>query len=346
MSSSKIGRRIVLSAPLLASVALALPAGSQAVLKPAEPRPHVSTGGASYVLGTSALLTAVIKPNNVQTSYYFQYGPTAAYGSQTPTVSVGNGTTTVHEGQAISKLQPGVTYHYRAVAVTTTGVVVPGQDRTLTTKANALKFEIEKISQVVVRTPFILSGTLSGFGSANHQVVLQASPYPYLEAFTSIGTPGVTNAAGRFSFRVANLSSSTEFRVITLDARPVYSPVVTVHAAVNVTLRVSSSGRQGLVRLYGTVTPAEVGAQVSIQLRKAIRPGKSEATTRFVSQFVTVAKKAGRAFSRFSMVVNVRLGGRYRAFVKVRPGALMSGSSQTVVLHAAPTTVKKAKGKG
>lgn len=353
MRSSKISRRIALGASLLAGVALTLPAGSQATPKQTEPTPRASTGAALHVLGTSAQLTALIDPDNVETSYYFQYGPTTAYGSQTPMVSVGNGTTNVKVGQAVSKLQPGATYHYRVLAVTSTGVVVSGRDRTFTTAAIALKFEIEKISQVVVGTPFVLSGTLDGSGSANHQVALQASPYPYLEAFTNIGAPGVTSATGRFSFHVASISSSTQLRVVTLDARPVYSPVVTVHAAVHVTLHVSSSGRQGLVRLYGTVTPAEVGAKVSFQLRKAVRPKQSEATTeqseattRFVNQFVTVAKKDGRTSSRFSLVVHVRETGRYRAFVKVHTGALASGFSQTVVLHAAPTTVKKAKQKG
>jgi hypothetical protein len=354
MSPSKIGRRMALSAPLLASIALALPAGSPAASEPAPPpAPHASTTTAAYVLATSAMLTAVINPEGLETSYYFQYGPTTAYGSQTPTVSVGAGVAEVKVGKPVSKLQTGVTYHYRVVAVTSKGVVVLGLDRSFTTKTQPLRFEVEQVPPVPFGTPFILSGTLTGFGNANHQVALQASPYPYLEAFTEIGVPAVTNAAGRFAFRVANLASSTQFRVGTLDQRPLYSPVVTVHAAVKVTLHVHSSGQPGLVRLYGTVTPAEVGAQVSFQLRKAVRPKPSEATTeqpevttRFVSQFATVVKKAGRTFSRFSTVVSVRLGGRYRAFVKVRPGALASGYSQTVVLHAAPTTVKKTKRKG
>jgi hypothetical protein len=60
-------------------------------------------------------------------------------------------------------------------------------------------------------------------------------------------------------------------------------------------------------------------------------------SSRYVSQFVTGLKRGGRTFSRFSTVVKIRKGGRYRVFVKVRPGALMSGTStKTIVLHAAP----------
>ena len=340
MSPSKIGRRMALSAPLLASIALALPAGSPAASKPTPPPvPQASTTAATHVLVTSAMLTAVINPEGLETSYYFQYGPTTAYGSQTPTVSVGSGVAKVKVGKPVSKLQSGVTYHYRVVAVTSKGLVVLGRDRSLTTKGQPLRFEIEKIAQVPYGTPFILRGTLTGLGNANHQIVLQASPFPYLEAFTEIGAPGVTNAAGRFAFRVANLASSTQFRVSTLDPRPLYSQVITVHAAVTVTLHVHSSGQPGLVRLYGTVTPAEVGARVDFQVHMAVRPRtpSSESTARFVRKFGTTTKKGGRTFSRFSLVVKVGVGGRYRAFVKVnRAGGLVSGYSTTVVLHAAP----------
>lgn len=338
MRTYEIGRRIVLIASILAAGVLALAVASQAAsVTPKPKKPHVSTGGARHVLGTSAQLTGTIEPNGQETSYYFQWGPTIAYGSQTPTQSAGNGTAKVKVGPPISGLQPGTAYHYRLVALYGAGQVIYGHDRTFTAKGAALKFEITKIPQVVVGVPFILSGALRGQGSPGHQIVLQASPFPYTQAFTTIGLPGRTDATGRFSFRVANLSTSTAFRVITLDARALYSPVITVHAALHVTLSVRSSGHAGLVRLYGTVTPAAVGAPLLIQLRKPIKPGKptkSEATTRFASQFSTVVKKGGRTFSRFSIVVKVLHTGRYRAFVKLRSGGpLVSGASQTVVLH-------------
>src|SRR5882757_540764 len=95
--------------------------------------------------------------------------------------------------------------------------------------------------QALVGSSFLLSGTLAGAGSANHAIALQASPFPFLEPFTNIGLPGVTNAAGNFSFRVANLSTTTQLRVITLDPRPIYSPIVTAFAGLRVSLHVRSS---------------------------------------------------------------------------------------------------------
>jgi hypothetical protein len=347
MSTRKIARLTVVISSTLAAAALIAPiaSGAETTAKLNALAPRVITGGAQHLLASSAQLTGLINPNGTPTSYYFQYGPTFAYGSQTPTVAVGNGITKVSVGQSIAGLQQGVIYHFRIVGVYPQGQVV-GRDRFFTPKAAPLKFELTKLPQMTVGTPFVLTGSLRGFGAANHQVVLQASPYPYLESFNNIGLPAVTNAAGRFAFRVANLVTSTEFRVITLDSRPLYSPLVTVHAAVRVTLRVRSSGHPGLVRLYGTVTPAAVGAQVYFQVQKAVRPGKSEETTRFVNQFSSTVKKATHAYSRFSMIVTVRHGGRYRAFVKLRTGGLVSGfSTQTVVLHAAPGSAPKAKRK-
>jgi hypothetical protein len=60
-----------------------------------------------------------------------------------------------------------------------------------------------------------------------------------------------------------------------------------------------------------------------------------------------VVKKATKTYSRFSTVVTIRHGGRYRAFVKMPPGPFASGASvQTVVVHAAPTSTLKGKRKG
>jgi hypothetical protein len=137
--------------------------------------------------------------------------------------------------------------------------------------------------------------------------------------------------------------------VITLDQRPLYSKTLTVHAEVHVVLHVRKSSQLGLVRLYGTVTPAAVGSPVLIQVAKAVKHPRNEnsPTTAYGTQFSTVVKRATRSFSRFSVIVKVLKAGNYRVLVKLRPGgAVESGTSQTVYLHAAPKPKKnKAKKK-
>jgi hypothetical protein len=351
MSSSNARRWIVLIASVLAASTLMPTVASQAS-RTRVAKPHVSTGGARRLAGSSAELTAVIEPKGFPTSYYFEWGPTTAYGAHTPTVSVGNGTAKVKVVTTVTGLQQGVVYHCRVVAVYTDALgqsqpPILGRDRTFALKGQ-LKFEIPKIAAVTVGGRFVLSGTLRGLGGANHAIALEASPYPSTTAFVRIGVPGVTDAAGRFAFRVANLATSTAFRVVTIDTRPFYSPVVTVAASVHVILHVRAAGKTGLFRLYGTVTPAVTGAHLYIQLQKPIksrRPTNNEATTRFADEFGTVVKKGGATFSRFSLVARVLTTGRYRALVRVRPGAVISGSSATVLLHAGPSTGNKAKPK-
>ncbi len=338
MRSIEIGRRILLSAALLACVAWALPAGSLAAT--AGPKPHVATGAARHVRGSSALLTGVVYPEGTETSYYFQYGTSTAYGSQTPTLVAGNGTAKVAVGQSITGLTPGLTYHFRLVGIAGGKTVGSGRDRNFVAgaKSERLEFKLVRTKTAdVFGTPFVITGTLTGLGSGNQAIALQASPYPYLEPFVTVGAPGATNAAGAFSFRVSNLALSTQFRVVTLGKLPVYSQVLTQSVAVHVSLHVKASG-SGLVRLYGTVSPAKVGAQIVFQLQKPTRPhGKSESSVRLVTVASGVLGRGTSTFSRFSKIVKIVHGGRYVATVKLTKGPLASGTSNSIVLRGSAT---------
>jgi hypothetical protein len=85
---------------------------------PPVPAPAVTTGGASEVAVASVMLTGSVDPQGWETGYFFEYGPTAAYGSRWPSLDVTLGALT--GGQPIvtflENLQPGTLYHYRLVA--------------------------------------------------------------------------------------------------------------------------------------------------------------------------------------------------------------------------------------
>jgi hypothetical protein len=344
MSSRKMRHRVALAIALPAAIALALaPAGNAA--RPLKVGlPSVTTGGVGHVQATSATLLGAINPRGTATTYYFQYGPTTAYGKQTTPASLPAGTARIKVGQAATGLLPG--YHYRLVATNSVGVK-PGLDRTFAlTKVKKAKFTITRPTTATVYGGALeLTGQLSGAGNAGRKIVLQESPFPYLAPFATIGLPIVTGATGAFSFHVARLLTSTQYRVSTLDPRPLYSSLVTANAALRVTLKVRTSSHRGLVRLYGTVTPASVGARVTFQLHKAVRPGNSEKTSertsKFATQFSTTTKRATKTLSRFSAVVTVQKGGTYRAEVTpVKKGAFAPGDSATVLLHSAPVSSK------
>jgi hypothetical protein len=339
-ASGRARALLALSATLLIASLPSTAAGASTVAAPT-----VATGSVNNVRGATASLNGTVNPNGLATEYFFQFGPTVAYGSETSVGALVAGTTTIKVALTETGLQPN--WHYRLVAKNAFGGEQFGKDRVYTVQTTRLKALIAKpAGQAVLGGSLTLSATLTGTGAANHKVVLQTSPYPYTQAFVNVGTEQIASATGRVSFTVSHLATSAEYRIATVDPRPTYSPPVTAVVSVRVTLHVRTSSHRGVVRLYGTVSPAESGARVFFQLAKATKPKifKSEKAEEraeekgphYVSQFSSAVKHASSTFSRFSMVATITKPGRYRAFIQVKRGALASGySSVTVVLKAA-----------
>ena len=81
-------------------------------------------------------LTGTVNPNGAATTYVFEYGTKAAFGSSTRRVSVGEGTAAVSVEATISGLKPATTYVYRLVAENAEGTA-QGLTRTFTTATTA-----------------------------------------------------------------------------------------------------------------------------------------------------------------------------------------------------------------
>jgi hypothetical protein len=101
---------------------------------PSIPAPAVSTGGVEGVTVGAATLTGSIDGQGWETGYHFEYGTSAAYGSDWPTVDVPLGALSGAQGvqSRVLNLLPGTVYHYRLVA-TNGGGVSYGPDETFTT---------------------------------------------------------------------------------------------------------------------------------------------------------------------------------------------------------------------
>jgi hypothetical protein len=97
------------------------------------PPPGVSTGPASQVSKNAATLTAEVSPNKQATSYYFQYGTSTSYGSQTIPATVPAGTVPVTVATAITGLEAQTIFHYRIVALHGNTPPQPGSDATFMT---------------------------------------------------------------------------------------------------------------------------------------------------------------------------------------------------------------------
>jgi WD40-like Beta Propeller Repeat len=96
------------------------------------------TVGEESVVGVSsdgATLLAQVNPEGVETTYCFEYGASAAYGSSAPAPAgvVGSGTSAVGVQAHVQSLALATTYHFRVVAVSADGTT-DGPDETFTTQ--------------------------------------------------------------------------------------------------------------------------------------------------------------------------------------------------------------------
>ncbi len=98
--------------------------------------------GGSYTQSVSAngaQLQGGVCPNGQDTTYWWQYGTSTAYGQETPQVDIGSGmpsTPAIPLSTLLSGLLPATTYHYRLVAENSFGIEA-GYDFTFTTPAAA-----------------------------------------------------------------------------------------------------------------------------------------------------------------------------------------------------------------
>jgi streptogramin lyase len=96
--------------------------------------PGAITGPASNILSTSTRVRGFVRPNGQETTYRFEYGRTAAYGSRTESLGADDGVASRAVAQTITGLQPRTLYHYRIIAINGSDTT-HGADRTFTTGA-------------------------------------------------------------------------------------------------------------------------------------------------------------------------------------------------------------------
>jgi hypothetical protein len=99
-------------------------------------RPGVSGTTSSDFTSSSVTLKAAVHPQGRATTYYFEYGPTEAYGLQTPQASAGSGNSALPVSSPVTGLSPSTTYHFRAVAINSKGTT-RGPDHTFGTLPGA-----------------------------------------------------------------------------------------------------------------------------------------------------------------------------------------------------------------
>jgi hypothetical protein len=277
--------------------------------------PTATTGAASAITQTTAKVSGSVKPNSENTTWHFEIGSTATYGTNTPEqgpVAPGAGTTSVSFD--IVNLTPGTPYHYRLVATNPSGST-GGNDRTFTTRP-AVSIGT---AQTVVQ--FGRSATLSGqvFGTTINAitVTLQENPYPFA-GWNDVSTT-TTDAGGHYQF-IRPVSANTAFRVVAQTKPPGTSSTAFVYEQDGVSLKASTSRpRRGKSVLFtGFSVPARVGGDVFVQ---RLGRGGWHTVLRAKLAPTTIAN-----FASFAVRMHKAVAGVYRAFV---PGGFdhLAGSS-------------------
>lgn len=140
--------------------------------------PEIQTIAADAVTGDSAKLRAKINPNNLETTYRFEYGTkncaeAEAACAEVPIdgASIGSGRKGVSVEEGLGGLQANTVYHYRVVASNSEGTVASA-DKTVTTQGSGLGFSLsDSRAWEMVSPPNKFGGVLV----AASDVVIQAS---------------------------------------------------------------------------------------------------------------------------------------------------------------------------
>ncbi len=228
--------------------------------------PTVTTDSATSVTANSATLNGTVNPNGASTTYYFDYGATASYGSTTASTSAGTGTGDVSVNASLNGLTSYTTYHFRIVATNTAGTNY-GSDQTFTTSASAPTAKTGSAASVSSGSA-TLNGTVNANGATTTVVFEYGTSMNYGSTVTATQSPlsgsgsqnvsaGLTGLAPgtTYYFRVkATNSGGTAYgdgQAFTTLSPPVPAPTVTTGSASQVT---SSSAT-----LNGTVNPNGAG---------------------------------------------------------------------------------------
>jgi hypothetical protein len=272
-------------------------------LRPPAGPPVVVTRGVRAVTATSATLTGSVNPKGQATTYYFQYGPTAAYGSQTAGASAGAGNATVNVSAGVGSLNPNSTYHYRLLAASTSGLRAGADHSFKTARPSAVTLAAFPTAITFGQT-IIVGGRVGSPAAAFAAVTLQAAA-SLAGPFGNVATT-TAGAKGAYQFGPFAPSSNTYFRAL---ANGSSSPQALVLVRFRVTLSASTthpkSGHR--VRFQGRVGPRHNGLRVFLQRLGPNRRWHTIARTRL--------RAAGSNASRFVLQVRVGRSGLYRAIV-------------------------------
>ena len=171
--------------------------------------PTLTKVTAGSIGDSSAVLRGVIYPNGYATTYYFQWGLSAAYGAAGAPRSLTAGVKSAAVATTATGLAPGTVYHYRLVAANAAGQTV-GADHTLTTRGNPPPTPETGPATAVARN----TATLTGVVNPNKQATTYAFQYGPTTGYGSTTFPAALAAGSApvpVSTPIGGLAAGTVF---------------------------------------------------------------------------------------------------------------------------------------
>ncbi len=162
--------------------------GPEVTFKTLLPKPVVLGESASGETRTGVQLSGMVNPENGLAFYRFEYGTSSSYRSSTGEAQAGSGFGEVTVGPStIGELKPGTTYHYRLVAINSSGTSV-GEDETFTTLPPTPPIVSTGVASNISREAATLSATIDPRGlSSTYEFELGASTSYGIQVFGLAG---------------------------------------------------------------------------------------------------------------------------------------------------------------
>jgi hypothetical protein len=178
-----------------------------------------ATAAPSAVTSTQATFNGTLTPGGIyEASYYFLYGPTSSYGSQTPVVSLGPGLSSQPVSATVAGLTPGSAYHYQLVVTDANGAIVYGPDVVMAPVVVAASG-----ASVTAGTPITVSWSGISNPSASDWIGLYQPGAPagssaggfYADSCTTVAATAPAPAAGSCTFTMPATPGSYQLELYT-----------------------------------------------------------------------------------------------------------------------------------
>ncbi len=302
--------------------------------------PGATTGPTTVVGSMTATVTGSVDPNSQPTTWYVEYGPSTAYGSQTPAKDAGFGAGPVSVSTGLAGLTPGTTYHYHVVAVNASGTsrgtdavftttvppdVTTGAASNITASAATLNGTVDPNGRATAFFFEIGTSTSYGTKTTTKSAGSATTPQPVSAGVTGLQTGRVyhfrivaSSDAGTSIGKDVTFTSSSAPTVVTLDASSVAPTSATIRGTVTPNGLASTRWFE-----YGTST--SYGSRTS-----SIGSGSGSSAVTASAGVSSLKAATTYHFRLVAQNTSGKTAGQDRSFTTVGPPSSVTGPAQSV----------------